>query len=98
MAQYKISYWRDIPSQVDAFEGEEYVRRPLSERFQALIDSAAMKLGMAGTDDYLEQWSVGPVLTREGNPKEVAEAVAQEQEARFAELRDRALGRGGDGG
>ena len=92
MADYRITYWQEIPSQVEAFEGTERVRRPLSSRFQELIDAAAMRQGLAGTDAYLEGWRLGPVLEREGAPREVADAVAGDLEARFKEIRSGALG------
>lgn len=87
MAQYRITYWQTIPSQVEAFEGAERVRRLLSGRFQELIDTAAMRQGLAGTNAYLDGWRVGPVLVREGAPEEVAEAVAAELEAQFEAIR-----------
>jgi hypothetical protein len=92
VADYRITYWQDIPSQVEAFEGAERVRRPLSPRFQELIDAAAMQQGLAGTDAYLEGWRLGPVLAREGAPRDVADAVVGELEARFREIRTDALG------
>ena len=42
MATYKIVYWQDIPSLVQATEGSEKVKLELSERFQLLIDAVAM--------------------------------------------------------
>lgn len=92
MAEYRITYWRDIPSQVEAFAGKERVRTPLSGRFQELIDAAAMRQGLIGTDAYLEGWRVGPVMVREGAPRDAAAAVAAELEARFDEIRTTALG------
>jgi hypothetical protein len=90
MADYRITYWQDIPSQVEAFDDTERIRRPLSARFQALIDTAAMRQGLVGTDAYLDGWWVGPILAREGPPREVADAVAADLEARFEEIRARA--------
>ena len=94
MAEYRITYWKDIPSQVEAFEGAERVRRPLGGRFQELIDAAAMRQGLVGTDAYLEGWRMGPVLPRAGTPREVADAVAAEIEATFEEIRAAAMGPG----
>ncbi len=91
MAQYRITYWKDIPSQVEAFDGTARVRRLLSNRFQELIDAAAMRQGLIGTDAYLEAWRVGPVLSREGSPGEVVTAVAEEVEAQFEEIRSTTL-------
>ena len=92
MAEYRITYWKDIPSQVEAFEGAERVRWPLGGRFQELIDAAATRQGLVGTDAYLEGWRMGPVLSREGAPRDVAAAVAAELEARFEAIRIDALG------
>jgi len=91
MAEYRITSWQDIPSQVEAFDGAEQIRRPLSARFQELIDAAAMRQGLTGTDAYLEGWRIGPVLAREGTPREIAEAVAAELEERFDAVRAAAL-------
>lgn len=92
MADYRITYWQDIPSQVEAFEGTEQVRRLLSSRFQELIDATAMQQGLAGTDAYLEGWRLGPVLAREGAPRDVADAVAGEIEATFEAIRPAGTG------
>ncbi len=91
MAQYRITYWQTIPSQVEAFEGPERVRRLLGPRFQELIDAAAMRQGLTGTDAYLDGWRTGPVLARAGAPGDVAETVAAELEAQFEAIRAAAL-------
>jgi hypothetical protein len=57
VANYRIVYWQDIPSFVQATEGSEKVKLELSERFQVLIDAVAMRLGLAGDDEYLDQWA-----------------------------------------
>jgi hypothetical protein len=83
MARYRITYWQRIPAQVEAYDATTRVRRPLDARFQALIDAAAMRQGLVGTDAYLEGWRVGPELEREGEPEAVAAAVAADLEAQF---------------
>lgn len=93
MADYRIMYWKDIPSQVEAFDGAERVKRLLSGRFQELIDAAAMRQGLIGTDAYLEAWRMGQVLSMPGDPREVAEALAAHLEQQFEEIRDSALKR-----
>jgi hypothetical protein len=67
------------------------VRRLLGPAFQELIDAAAMRLGVSGTDDYLGGWRAGPTLRREGTPTEVAAAVAADLEAQFERIRADAL-------
>jgi hypothetical protein len=49
-------------------------------------------LGLAGTDAYLDQWEHGEEEERPGSPSDVAKAVAQELEAKFAAFRERGLG------
>ena len=93
MAKYTILYWKDIPSVVEASDATDSAKVQLSERFQALIDSVAMKLGLDSTDEYLEQWDHGDEQERAGSAREVADAVARELEAKFEAFRDRGLGR-----
>ena len=93
MAKYRILYWKDIPSVVEASDGGDSAKVQLSERFQALIDTVAMKLGLDGSDEYLEQWHHGDEQERAGTAREVADAVAGELETAFGELGDHGLGR-----
>jgi len=86
VARYRILHWKEIPSLVEAFDGDQMVRLPLSQRFQDLIDAVAMREGATETDAYLEGWGQGPELDRSGDPSTVAQAVAAEIEERFPEL------------
>jgi cvfA/B/C family virulence factor len=92
VAKYQVLYWKDIPSVVEASDGTGTAKVQLSDRFQVLIDAVAMRLGLAGTDAYLDQWEHGDEQERPGSPGDVAKAVAQELEAKFADFRDRGLG------
>lgn len=84
MAEYQITYWKDIPSMVSAREGRrERAKAELSERFQVAIDEAAMRAGLIGTDAYLEQWRRGEWQMRDGNISDVAATVAAELEAEY---------------
>lgn len=83
MATYQVLYWKTIPSLVEARDGDQTVRVPLSQRFQDLIDAVAMRQGATESEAYLEGWRQGPVLERPGAPQSVAEAVAAELEASF---------------
>ncbi len=91
MAQVQITYWRNIPAMVTAREGRKRAKIQLPQRFQNAIDEAAMRAGLIGTDEYLEEWRRGPWEEREGSPEEVAKAVAQELEAAFPREKLRAL-------
>ena len=91
MARVQITHWRDIPVLVRAWDGRDEVSRPLSQRFQELVDAVAMQDGLSDADAYLAAWRTGPEEARAGPPGAVAEAIAAELEARFAEIRAHAL-------
>jgi hypothetical protein len=86
MARYRIVHWKDIPSMVEAADGDGTARHPLSQKFQDLIDALAMREGATEGDAYLDGWSQGAWLEREGSPDEVADAVAAEIEEDFQAL------------
>ncbi len=60
MAELTVIWWRDIPAQVIAKAqsggGRGGAKAPLSGRFQEAIDMAATRVGLIGTDEYLQQW------------------------------------------
>jgi len=78
MAQYQVLFWKHIPSQVMAWEGEVKAKRMLPDYFQAAIDAYAMKDGSTEMDSYLDGWRRGPVEERQGTPDEVLSAVVEE--------------------
>lgn len=78
MAHFQVLFWKHIPSQVMAWEGETRAKRMLPDYFQAAIDAYAMKDGSTEMDAYLEGWRRGPVEERAGSPDEVIDAVVRE--------------------
>ena len=79
MAKLQVIYWRDIPAQVIVSAGRKRARRQLNERFEQAIDHAAIRAGLHGTDDYLDQW-------RRGNPESCGddiEAIAAQAAAQI---------------
>jgi hypothetical protein len=84
MATYRIIAWKDIPAAVEARDGADQVTLQLSERFQALIDSVAMQLGVHD-DAYLEHWGATDG-ERPGTARDVGSAIASELEDRFPEF------------
>ena len=60
MPELTVIWWRDIPAQVTAKEGRTRTARELPPRFQEAIDAAAMRAGLIGTDEYLEEWHREP--------------------------------------
>jgi hypothetical protein len=78
MASYQVMFWKHIPSQVKAWEGEVQVKRMLPDYFQAAIDAYAMKDGSTEMDAYLDGWAWGPVQERDGSPDTVLKSVIDE--------------------
>ena len=91
MATYQVTYWQEIPSQVDAREAGKLHKQMLSQRFQELIDIVAVKRKLDSSDDYITQWAKGEKLERPGSAEEVVKAVAAELEARYDEIRAKAI-------
>lgn len=87
MASYRILYWHQIPSVVEASDDQgNRHKEQLSQRFQELIDSIAMRRKLAGTDAYLEGWRRSRPKRRDGSALEVARSVTSELEATFDEI------------
>ena len=78
MASYQIMFWKHIPSQVKAWDGDGEVKRMLPDYFQAAIDAYAMKDGSTEMDAYLDGWKWGPVEERDGAPSAVVEQLIDE--------------------
>jgi len=53
MASYQVMFWKHIPSQVKAWEGDTQVKRMMPSRFQVAIDAFAMKDGSTEMESYL---------------------------------------------
>ena len=83
MPEVTVVYWRDIPAQVIVGRGRKGAKRQLAERFEQAIDRAAMKSGLAGTDDYLSEWRKVQTATIEGDAVAIAEAEAERLEAEY---------------
>ena len=86
MARYRIVHWKEIPSVVEAADGDRTEREQLSQKFQDLIDALAMRESATDEDAYLEGWGQGEWLERPGSAAEVARAVAAELEEGFQAL------------
>lgn len=80
-SQYQILYWKDIPSQVKAWDDFDEVKLDLPHRFAERIDAEAQKLGLAKGDDYINQLHWGAETERPGIPADVAASVRHELEA-----------------
>jgi hypothetical protein len=83
VAEYQITFWRELPSLVVAREGDVVAKSPLPQRFQAAIDEAAMRLGDTDADAYLAGWRRTDWALLDGSTADVADQVAADLERRW---------------
>ena len=67
MAKYQVMYWKHIPSQVKAWDGDVEVKRMMPDYFQAAIDAYSMKEGSTDMDAYLEGGRLGQNIARQSD-------------------------------
>ena len=91
MTTYTILYWHEIPSLVEAKDGESASKAQLSDRFQDLIDKVAMRRDLAGADAYIEGFKKGPPIETEGSPEEAVRMIKDNLEGQFEEIAKAAL-------
>jgi Virulence factor len=87
VTEFRVTYWRDLPSLITARDGEHTAKAALDPRFMVAIDEAAMRVGATDSDAYLEGWRQSDWQERDGSPEEVVLEVAQELDAEYAQER-----------
>ena len=89
MARYRVLGWRDIPTQVQVKDDTgASVNRQMARWFMQEISRVTMREGLAGTDDYLEEFGWSDWTERTGDAEAVADAVIEELAARFGRRPD----------
>ena len=83
MATYQILYWKHIPAQVRVFEGRKPISQQMPDRFQTDIDRTAMREGLTGTDEYLDQWQWTEKRERTGDARDVLKELVKELASKY---------------
>lgn len=83
MASYKVLYWQEIPVQIKVEGDGDAVKLQVTDSVMTVVDAVAMKQGLIGSDDYLEQWHWSKPAERPGSAQEVAQALQQELAAQL---------------
>ena len=91
MTTYTILYWQEIPTMIEATDGESTKKTQLSDRFQDLVDKSAMRRGLAGTDAYLEGFNKGLPIETKGSAEEAVRLIEENLEDNFEEISKAAL-------
>jgi hypothetical protein len=85
VAEYQITYWREIPSMVVARDDSDTFKVALANRFQEAIDEAAMRLGASDADAYMNGWNRSDWTQADGSVSEIAERISRELEENLNE-------------
>jgi hypothetical protein len=86
VAEFQITYWRELPSLVVARDGSDahaVAKSPLPQRFQEAIDEAAMRLGDTDADAYLAGWRRTEWAQLDGSTADVADQVSADLERQW---------------
>lgn len=89
MPTYRVLAWRSIPTQVEVIADDgTAVKAPMARWFMQEVSRITMREGLAGTDDYLDEFAWSEPRARDGSPDDVLAAVIAEQAAAFGRKPD----------
>ena len=91
MTKLSVLYWQDIPTVVEGKDKEGVHKVELSKRFSELVDMVAMRQGLVGTDEYLENWKKKRIPRSDKPAKQSVNDLVEDFEKRFDEIKTRAL-------
>ena len=76
-AKLRVLYWKEVPVQVQAEDGDGRVSVMLDHRFQEGADEIAMFDGSYGSDAYLDGWTWSESVEVDANARDAAAELAQ---------------------
>jgi hypothetical protein len=89
MPTYRVLAWRSIPTQVEVTADDgTIVKQPTARWFMQEVSRITMREGLAGTDEYLEEFAWSEPQPRDGSAEEVLAGVIAEQAAKFGRRPD----------
>ncbi len=91
MTKIFILSWQNIPSVIEARDSNGIEKVELSKRFSELIDLVAMKKGIVGTDDYLQDWKKKKLSSTNKTAKQVVLEMSEYFEDKYEEIKSNAL-------
>ena len=91
MTKIFILSWQDIPTVIEARDKNGIEKVELSKRFSELIDLVAMKKGIVGTDDYLQNWKKKKLSSTNKTAKQVVLEMSEYFEGKYEEIKSNAL-------
>ena len=91
MTKIFVLFWQDIPTVIEARDSSGIEKVELSKRFSELVDLIAMKKGLIGTDDYLQNWKKKKFPSTEKTAKQVVLEMSKHFESKYEAIKLKAL-------
>jgi len=89
MPTYRVLAWRSIPTQVEVTADDgTTLKTPMPRWFMQEVSRITMREGLAGTDDYLDEFAWSEPEAHGGDPEAVRDAVVAAQAAKFGRKPD----------
>ena len=91
MTKIFVLFWQDIPTVIEARDATSIEKVELSKRFSELVDLIAMKKGLVGTDDYLENWKKKKFPSTEKTAKQIVLELSKHFESKYEDIKLKSL-------
>ena len=91
MTKVSVLFWQDIPTVIEARDLNGIEKVELSKRFSELVDLVAMKKGLIGTDDYLQNWKKKRLPSTEKSAKQAVLEMSKYFERKYKDIKLKAL-------
>ncbi len=91
MAKLSVLYWQDIPTIVEGRDKHGVQKVELSKRFGELVDMIAMRKGLVGTDQYLQNWKRKRIPDSDLSASQSVHDLVKEFEERYEQIKNDAL-------
>ena len=91
MTKVFVLFWQDIPTVIEARDTAGIEKVELSKRFSELVDLIAMKKGLVGTDDYLQNWKKKRFPSTKKTAKQVVVEMSTHFESKYEDIKLKSL-------
>ena len=91
MTKIFVLFWQDIPTVIEARDSNGIEKVELSKRFGELVDLIAMKKGLIGTDDYLQNWKKKKFPSTKRTAKQIVLEMSKHYESKYEEIKLKSL-------
>ena len=91
MTKIFVLFWQDIPTVIEARDSSGIEKVELSKRFAELVDLIAMKKGLIGTDDYLQNWKKKKFPSSKKTAKQAVLEMSKYFESKYEDIKLKSL-------